>query len=285
MARVVKSGTRERLLVFTDLDGTLQDHETYSYAEASEALELLRLCQIPLILCSSKTRAEIEPLRAALKLRHPFICENGGALFIPTGYFTFRPEGARRLRNYEVVEFGADYAKLVETLRKISKQREIRVRGFSDMSPAELARDCGLSVREARLAKRREYDEPFRILDERPQSRPRLLGALRRRGLRCVRGGRYFHVTGATDKGLAVRTLKSLYEREWGAVRLMGLGDGLNDASLLREVDVPVIVRNPTAGFTGRLHRQVPAATLTRSAGPRGWNEAVIAAVAKYLPQ
>lgn len=66
------------LLVFTDLDGTLLDHHTYSWQPARPALERLDGLKIPLILCSSKTSPEMLGLRAELGNRHPFIVENGG---------------------------------------------------------------------------------------------------------------------------------------------------------------------------------------------------------------
>ncbi|MCE8458362.1 HAD-IIB family hydrolase, partial [Rhodovulum sulfidophilum] len=63
---------RPALLIFTDLDGTLLDHETYSHAEAAPALTALRAAGVPVILASSKTAAEIAPLRAELGLSaHP----------------------------------------------------------------------------------------------------------------------------------------------------------------------------------------------------------------------
>ena len=43
------------LLVITDLDGTLLDHATYSWAAATPALDLLRTSEAGLILASSKT--------------------------------------------------------------------------------------------------------------------------------------------------------------------------------------------------------------------------------------
>jgi len=153
------------------------------------------------------------------------------------------------------------------------------------MTAQEVARETGLPVSEARLAKKREFDEPFRVLDSGAAALRSLLAALRRAGLRCIRGGRFHHLTGVADKGLAVKKLKSIYEREWGPVRSMGLGDGLNDAPLLRAVDFPVIVLNPTSGATAQLQRQVPNAILTRAPGPRGWNQAVLSEAGRHSPK
>jgi len=59
----------KQLLVFTDLDGTLLTHEGYSWQPAAPALERLRQLDIPLILNSSKTAAEIAALREELDNR------------------------------------------------------------------------------------------------------------------------------------------------------------------------------------------------------------------------
>lgn len=71
------------MFVITDLDGTLLDHETYSWAEASEAKEMLASRHIPLVMCSSKTVSEIQTFRASLEINYPFIVENGGAVYLP----------------------------------------------------------------------------------------------------------------------------------------------------------------------------------------------------------
>lgn len=69
-----------RLLVFSDLDGTLLDHTTYSYAPARPALAALRARDALLILASSKTAAEMLPLHQELDLGEaPMIVENGAA--------------------------------------------------------------------------------------------------------------------------------------------------------------------------------------------------------------
>lgn len=272
-----------RLVVFTDLDGTLLDHETYSHTPATEALDLLERKGIPLILCSSKTRAEIELIQLDLRLRHPFISENGGAVFMPRGYLPFAPEGARNIEGYEALEFGTPYWQLVEVLHRVSAELGIKVVGFSDMSGEEIADDCKLSLAEARLAKLREYDEPFRILRSSPAARSRLLDALHKAGLRCTRGGRYYHMTGVADKGLAIRKLRLLYEQAWGNVLAVGLGDSLNDLSLLQEVDIPIVVRNPAVSAATRLLRKVPTARLTNAPGPSGWNEAILEVVGQKV--
>jgi mannosyl-3-phosphoglycerate phosphatase len=128
-----------------------------------------------------------------------------------------------------------------------------------------------MGLEQAGLAKAREFDEPFVVLDEDKASD--LLAALERRGLSWTRGGRFYHVLGGNDKAAAVRLLLDLYRRRHPALRSIGLGDGLNDATFLNEVDLPILIRTP---WLERLQAAVPGGRPTRSSGPRGWNEAIL---------
>jgi len=68
------------LIVFSDLDGSLLDHDTYDWRPARPALEALGERDIPLVLVSSKTLAELEEYRGQLDLPHPVVAENGAVL-------------------------------------------------------------------------------------------------------------------------------------------------------------------------------------------------------------
>jgi mannosyl-3-phosphoglycerate phosphatase len=236
------------LVVFTDLDGTLLDEETYSWKAAEPALVLLRERGIPWVIVTSKTRAEVEVLRERMDNRHPFIVENGGAAFIPSGYFPFPAP--------EVLEFGTPYAVLTAALDEASLASGCRVQAFHTMNDAEVAGACGLPIEDARLARQRGYDEPFTVIDV--EKTDALLAELERRGLRWTRGGRFHHALGNNDKGVAVAALLELFGRAYGEVDSIGLGDSPNDAEFLRLMDTPVLV-------TGQ--------------GPRAWNEAVLSKV------
>ena len=102
----------------------------------------------------------MEPLRLRLDNRHPFIVENGGALFIPMGYFPFPLEQAAPRGDYEVVEIGTPYVRLRTALKEIGGDLGCRLRGFGDLSLEEVSDLTGLSPAETLLATQREYDEP-----------------------------------------------------------------------------------------------------------------------------
>lgn len=261
-------------IVYTDLDGTLLHLQTYSADEAQPALDALKREGVPLIFCTSKTRAEVELWRTALDNEHPFIVENGGAIYIPKGYFGFPVPGARERDGYEVLEFGFPYCQLVEALRKASKESGCEVLGFHDMSLAEVSLRTLLPVRQAQLAKVREYDEPFEILRGPTHT---LLNSIEAQGKRWTRGDRFYHIMGNNDKASAVRGLTELYERAYGTVETVGIGDGHNDVTFLGGVDQPIIIQGR---FAVALKKSVPLGKVTTMPGPHGWNEAVLQVMA-----
>lgn len=263
------------LLIVSDLDGTLLDRGTYSAAAAVPVVERLRRAGVPLVLCSSKTRAEIEALMARFAIDEPFISENGGAIYLPRASFSGIDSVGRQVGTRLRIELGRPYGEVVAIVRAVAAAQRVQVRGFADMTIADISQECRLPPLEAQLAKLREYDEPFRMIDADARTSSRFMRVLHRRGLRTVQGGRYYHATGDTDKGVAVKVLRPLLARR-GPVVLAGLGDAPNDIALLRAVDIPVIVRSEDSGATtARLLRKVPTATVTDRPGPAGWAEAV----------
>lgn len=155
-----------RFVIFTDLDATLLDQRTYSFKPARPILEKVKKLKIPVVLCTSKTRAETEPLARALGLKHPFIVENGGAVFMVENYFPadfFKKLGLKTLKSkrYRVVEFGTPYRKLRRFFQLLRKRVGLPLKGFGDLTVGQVATLTGLGKKEARRARMREYDEPF----------------------------------------------------------------------------------------------------------------------------
>lgn len=269
---------RKKILIFTDLDGTLLDYRTYSYRKALPALRYIRKRAIPLVICTSKTRAEIEMHQKKLRNRHPFIAENGGVIFIPQHYFKKMPATLRKRNGYFIKELGTPYRILREKLTEIAGKFNQEIKGFGDMSVQEIHKKYGLPLQEALLSKKREYDEPFNFVTLPDKHIFRgMEKEFSKAGLHIVKGGRLFHLMGKNDKGKAARLLKKMYEKEWKKKTIsIGIGDSLNDLPLLVEVDLPVVVRLHTGRYEEGVVRQLKDPFLTKGSGPAGWNEAVL---------
>ena len=264
-------------VIFTDLDGTLLDSATYSFAAAQEALTALRTQAIPLIVVSSKTRAEILPIRRRLLNTHPFIVENGGAAVIPTDYFPFPPADSVFRSGFDVVELGTPYPRLRAALKDIQGAIERELRGYGDMSVDEIIARTGLSREEAELSKQREYDEPF-VVEGPAIDEDRLAEAVEIRGLRYTKGDRFFHLMGPHDKGRAVRYLIDCYCRLAGCdrdrLRSVGIGNSPNDLPMLEAVKHPILVQLANGSYEPGI--EFPRLTRAPGPGPIGWNRAVL---------
>jgi len=261
-------------IVFTDLDGTLLDFSTYSFEKALPALQLLEEKNIPLIVCSSKTRKEIEYYREKLGNNHPFISENGGGIFIPKSYFasgTYSLEFRISNENgYEVIRLGAHYIglrKAIEVLRK----EGFKVKGFGDMTVKELAEIANMNINEAEMAKNRDFDEPF-ILEGTEEETQKLFEAIKSKGFNFTQG-RFFHILGNSDKGKAAAILIELYKKKLGKILTIAIGDSPNDISMLEKVDYPIIVQKPDGTYDQRIN--LPKLIKADGIGPDGWNKAV----------
>ena len=258
-----------KFVLFTDLDGTLLDARTYSFDKAMPALDAVRERRIPLIFVSSKTRAEIEVYRKRLDNGHPFISENGGGIYLPAGYFPFHGSDDRR-DGYEIISLGSPYGEIRKRFVEMRDRIGIAVRGFGDMSAEEVAALTGLTIEDARLAKQRDYEEPF-VFPDKPEDR--FLREIEGEKLRWTQG-RFFHLMGDHHKGRAVNIVRRLYERRDGPVMTVGIGDSLNDLPFLLAVDRPVLVKKESGRHDGRIN--IPDLVRTDGIGPAGWNEAVM---------
>jgi mannosyl-3-phosphoglycerate phosphatase len=260
-----------QLLVFSDIDGTLIDFNSYSYAESAPAVAALLARGIPLILCSSKTRAEQESLRRALAISDPFIVENGGAIFIPPGAFDF-DFAHRMIAGWQVIELGQTAVHIRQALAAIRRETGLAFQGFADLSAAAVAAVSGLDEAAAARAQQREYSEtlvtPFTAMELK-----RLAAALAARGLAIVSGGKFHTVTGAgSDKGTAVARLTALYRQKFGGALTIGLGDSANDRPMLAAVDRPYLVQRPGGAWQEMDVRGLERVT---AVGPDGWRRVI----------
>lgn len=257
-----------QLIVFSDLDGTLLDHESYSWEPAREAIESMQNLGIPLILASSKTAPEIMELRHAMGFEHcPAIVENGSGLL---------PAGAAPDAN------SAEHAKIVRALNALPKGLRAFYQGFSDWSDEDVAARTGLELSQARLAKQRQFSEPG-LWSGPDEELIDFVSALKEHGISARQGGRYLTLSfGATKAD----QMSAITQKFVPNPATMALGDAPNDIEMIEAADHGVIISNshgadmPTLSGeqTGRIIR-------TEKPGPEGWNIAVLSRIAAYYTE
>jgi len=256
---------RHNLIIFSDLDGTLLDHHTYRWDAAIPALKMLEEHEIPVIICTSKTAAEVAQLHRELALTTPYIVENGAGIILP-GTTPGQPESAHF--------FGRNYPDLIDLVHRLRKDKGYRFTGFADFTTAEVMAETGLGPESAPLAKQRLFSEPIRWEDT-AEALKRFRRDLAARKLQLLRGGRFYHILDRTaDKGTAVHWLTKYYRerfpgQSWFSI---ALGDGPNDRAMMEAADLAVIIPSqsgvaPEPRCGKILHAKEP--------GPAGWNRAI----------
>jgi mannosyl-3-phosphoglycerate phosphatase len=262
----------ERIVV-SGIGGCLLDPVTGDYDPARPAIAALASLGVPLVLCSSRPRAEVELVSRLFGLGAPMIVENGAALIVPDGHLPNGVPGGRRDGDYHVLQLGPPRAGLREALAEIAAAVAVEVRLVASLPLADRPPSGGPAW--GRRARCYEYTDPFLVdTDERTAALGREAEA---RGLRVARAGRVLHLLDGADKGLALRTLLSLYEREGMRPRTVALGAWPVDLPMLRAAHRPIVLPAGGGGLEPLLVEELPGAERARRGGPAGWNDAVLA--------
>ena len=150
----------KKILLFTDLDGTLLDEATYSAHVSQPALKKLQEWDVSVIFCSSKTRAEQVLLQKELDIRAPFIAENGSVIVVPSvTFFPDEEEQEEAPYDSQVLVLGLKAEGIRKKLKNVKQKTGIVYQSFSDLTNEEVARITGLDLESASRAKSREYSE------------------------------------------------------------------------------------------------------------------------------
>ncbi|WKN43223.1 HAD-IIB family hydrolase [Tunicatimonas pelagia] len=265
-----------KTVVFTDLDGTLLNFQDYSYQTVEPLVHQLRQGKIPVVFCSSKTKAEQQHYRKALHNADPFIVENGSAIFVPEGYFSFSVADKLSAQHqvvlesdFEVIVLGEKFSTVRAGIEQARQEIDVQLWGYADLSLAEIQEIIQLDKEFAQRAATRDFSETLLTGDKSGEGFRQFQDVLSSRGLSCVSGGKFHTVMGqGSDKGKAVQVLTELFKQEFGEVHTIGLGDSANDLPLLRAVDVGYLVQKPDKTWLATDDERIQKVT---GVGPQGW--------------
>jgi D-glycerate 3-kinase len=261
------------VVIFTDMDGSLLDHYDYNHQAADLLLKQLDDNNIPVIPNTSKTFAELLVIRKSLNNQHPFIAENGAAVFIPVGYFTEQPIDTMQSGEFWLKEFVKDRKYWQSLLADLPDKFNSCYNSFAQSSIDDIMAMTGLNRESAICSSQRAYGEPVTWSGS-EEDKLEFISLLNKRGATILQGGRFMHISGRCDKGRALQWLLELYQHNSKkTVTSIAIGDSQNDIQMLEQADIALLIRSP-------VH---PLPTLERdnnlyisnNTGPAGWNEGV----------
>lgn len=261
-----------RYIIFSDLDGTLLDHNTYSWAAARQALDLIKQTKTPLILVSSKTRSEMKAIQEELGVSDPFVVEDGAAVLIKNHHEFGSITGAENFHGYKAIILSKPRDELMEKVRVL--KQKFSIKGLSEMSLREIVDLTNLEYDQAASAKVREFGDAFVFTEGGSDADvERLRIESEKLGFTLTRGGRFFHLLAGYDKGLAVKKIIGLYQSVDSSKVSLGIGDSLNDKEMLMEVKKPFLVAKPDGRHE---NMDIPGLIKVPQIGPGGFNRVVL---------
>ncbi|MFC3052888.1 HAD-IIB family hydrolase [Kordiimonas pumila] len=252
------------LVIFSDLDGTLLDHETYGFEAAKPAFEILKARGIPLVLASSKTAVEIATLREKMGFTHcPAIIENGSGL-LPAGPFDTKSIDQ------------TVYKKLRNTVQALPPHLRRLYQGFGDWTVAEITAKTGLPTHEAQQASKRQFSEPG-LWSGTEKELASFIQHLTNHNISARHGGRFLTLSYGGTKGVKMGQILDRYTTDTTRPPSLALGDAPNDIEMLEAADIGVIIKNPHGTKIAPLQGE-QTGTIRRSdkPGPEGWAYSVL---------
>jgi len=270
--------------IFTDLDGTLLDHENYTFTPALSTLSKLKRAAIPVIPNTSKTYSELLDLREKLDLKGPFIVENGAAIYIPVNYFSHQPIGTIQQDGYWVKSLVHSREHWLSLLQTVPTQLTERFTNMNAMTINDIVEATGLDEASASLASQRQYGEPV-LWKGNAAEKQMFIEHLKKQGATILEGGRFLHVCGDCNKGKAMDWLMNQFKlfNPQQTPYSIALGDGNNDIAMLEAAQYAAIILSPVH-IPPKLKRQQRLIT-SQNTGPTGWAEVLAKLLPKLLPE
>ena len=231
------------LVIFTDIDGTFLDHDTFSEGDNFEILDKLVENNHYVVFNSSKTFHEIKKMQDRHKTSFPFICETGGGIYHKDQILDSSP---RKREGYNIMYESKKVQTFESDVRlEISRNFEQDIDIFDDIDISEKKSLSSLSGDNLKLACKRD----FSLLIKWRSNEKRFTlfqSVLRRLNLDIVKGSRFYHICSGQNKGKALLYFlnKLKFSSSDKNYITVGVGDSDNDIDMLSNVDYPCVVKS-----------------------------------------
>ena len=258
-----------KILIFTDLDGSLLHRDTFKFDEIKDYLKQLISKGIFIIPNTSKTEKEIEKFNEELGVELPYISENGSAI-----------HGLNLInQNFpnEII---------------LSRKKEELLKIFNEKTPERLLNKC---VQISKLSKKeqekifgqkddklkdalqRKYTLPL-LFNGNNSEKNKLLKVLSSNSLTLQEGGRVLNLCDNINKIKSMNRVIKILKKTEDKIKTIAVGDNYNDLEMLKNSDIPCLVFNDQFKMD-RIN--IDNLIFSNKPSPEGWADVIKMALEK----
>lgn len=177
---------------------------------------------VPAVWLTSRSRLQFDEARRKNSHTHPFIAEDGCAVYLPEDYFHLRPESTFskaqkaatvRLGRFTCLPVAEALPAAAECLEALSEDTGVPIVTLRSLSPRELSQNTGLPPREAELSRQRDFDDLFFFAGVSEENIQRFLVEGRARKLEFRQHGVLWSAAIGASIPRSIRDLSKLYDR------------------------------------------------------------------------
>ena len=223
------------ILIFTDLDGSLLNRDTFKFDEIKKFLKDLVSKGIFIIPNSSKTENEIIDFNQELGENLTYISENGSVINGLNLLNINFPDKIVLSREKNEIQ------KIFES--KISKNLKDKCKFITRMEKKKQIEILGLSNDKLKNALSRKYSIPF-LFDGNKNERDKLNKSITKNGLSLQEGGRVINLCDKVNKVKSMNRVIKIFKKIEKNIKVIAVGDNYNDLEMLKNSDVPCLVFN-----------------------------------------
>ena len=227
---------KKKILIFTDLDGSLLDKETFKFDVIKDYFKELVRNGIIIIPNSSKTEAELLDFNEQNNLDLSFITENGSSIHglnkihhnLPDKIIISRT--IDEIRNIYEENISLDFENKITHILELEREKQQEI--------------LGLPLDKIKLAIKRDHSLPIKFNGTEIEKNE-FTKILKNSGLTIQTGGRIMNVCDNVDKSKAVSKVLQLIRKQLDdEIITIGVGDNENDIEMIKQTDYPCLVKN-----------------------------------------
>ena len=261
---------KKQIIIFTDLDGSLLNKDTFRFDEIEDYFKELISIGIKIIPNSSKTEAELSDFNNQYNLNLSFIAENGSSIHGLNLINKNLPQKILLGRSTDQI-----YKVYEENIPSDLKQKITFILKLKSKEQEEI---FGLPLNKMLLAIKRDHSIPIQF-NGTENEKSEFINIINDCGLTIQTGGRIMNICDNTNKSKAmVKTIQLIKDEMNNEIITIGVGDNQNDIEMLGETDYSCLVKNDN--FDSSL---INMDNLIKSSkpSPLGWADVIKTAIQK----